>query len=432
MTWPSTLEGWLAHCERLHPKEIEMTLGRVRAVKERLAIAFAAPVIAVAGTNGKGSTCAMLESIALQAGYRVGLYSKPHLVHFEERCRVDGRSVAADKLLPHFQAVEAARGDVPLTWFEFTLLVIARLLASVPLDLVILEVGMGGRLDAVNAFDNDCAVITSIALDHVEWLGPDREAIGREKAGIARAGKPMVVSDPEPPRSVFEEAERVGADLRVIGRDFRIADAEPLQWTWIGRAQRWNALGHPALRGANQLLNAAGVLAAFEALRERLPLSAQAVREGLALVELPGRFQIVPGQPTLVLDVAHNPHAVATLAANLDRMGYYPRTRAVFGAMRDKDIDEVLLRMVPLVDHWHVTDLPTPRAASAAFIANRVAALAPGRPVGVTCHATPAEALDAALEASDPTDRIVVFGSFYTVGGVLASGRPRLRAPHLG
>jgi dihydrofolate synthase/folylpolyglutamate synthase len=432
MTWPSTLEGWLAHCERLHPKEIEMTLGRVRAVKERLAIAFAAPVIAVAGTNGKGSTCAMLESIALQAGYRVGLYSKPHLVHFEERCRVDGRSVAADKLLPHFQAVEAARGDVPLTWFEFTLLVIARLLASVPLDLVILEVGMGGRLDAVNAFDNDCAVITSIALDHVEWLGPDREAIGREKAGIARAGKPMVVSDPEPPRSVFEEAERVGADLRVIGRDFRIADAEPLQWTWIGRAQRWNALGHPALRGANQLLNAAGVLAAFEALRERLPLSAQAVREGLALVELPGRFQIVPGQPTLVLDVAHNPHAVATLAANLDRMGYYPRTRAVFGAMRDKDIDEVLLRMVPLVDHWHVTDLPTPRAASAAFIANRVAVLAAGRPVGVTCHATPAEALDAALEASDPTDRIVVFGSFYTVGGVLASGRPRLRAPHLG
>ena len=409
-----------------------MTLGRVRAVKERLAIAFAAPVIAVAGTNGKGSTCAMLESIALQAGYRVGLYSKPHLVHFEERCRVDGRSVAADKLLPHFQAVEAARGDVPLTWFEFTLLVIARLLASVPLDLVILEVGMGGRLDAVNAFDNDCAVITSIALDHVEWLGPDREAIGREKAGIARAGKPMVVSDPEPPRSVFEEAERVGADLRVIGRDFRIADAEPLQWTWIGRAQRWNALGHPALRGANQLLNAAGVLAAFEALRERLPLSAQAVRQGLALVELPGRFQIVPGQPTLVLDVAHNPHAVATLAANLDRMGYYPRTRAVFGAMRDKDIDEVLLRMVPLVDHWHVTDLPTPRAASAAFIADRVAALAAGRPVGVTCHATPAEALDAALEASDPTDRIVVFGSFYTVGGVLASGRPRLRAPHLG
>jgi len=433
MGLPTTLDEWLARCERLHPKEIELGLGRVRTVKERLQVAFDCPVIVVAGTNGKGSTCAMLESIALRAGYRVGLYSKPHLVHFEERCRIDGRMATADELVPQFEAVEAARGDVPLTWFEFTLLVIARLLASQPLDLAILEVGMGGRLDAVNVFDGDCAVITSIALDHVEWLGPDRESIGREKAGVMRTGKPVVVSDPEPPHSVLEEALRVGADLRLLGRDFRIAAADPRQWTWAGREQRWHALGHPALRGANQLLNAAGVLAAFEALRERLPLSAQAVREGLALVELPGRFQIVPGQPALILDVAHNPHAVATLAANLDRMGYFPHTRAVFGAMRDKDVDEVLRRMAPLVDHWHFTDLPTPRAASAAVLATRHAALGlagPG-PVGVSVHATPSAALDAALEASDPADRIVVFGSFYTVGGVLANGLPRLRAPHL-
>jgi len=433
MALPTTLDEWLARCERLHPKEIELGLDRVRTVKERLQIAFACPVIVVAGTNGKGSTCAMLESIALQAGYRVGLYSKPHLVHFEERCRIDGRMAAAAELVPQFEAVEAARGNVPLTWFEFTLLVIARLLASRQLDLAILEVGMGGRLDAVNAFDNDCAVITSIALDHVEWLGPDRESIGREKAGVMRARKPVVVSDPEPPRSLLDGGARIGADLRLIGRDFRIVAADPRQWTWAGREQRWHALGHPALRGANQLLNAAGVLAAFEALRERLPLSAQAVREGLALVDLPGRFQIVPGQPTLILDVAHNPHAVATLAANLDRMGYFPRSRAVFGAMRDKDLDEVLRRMAPLVDHWHFTDLPTSRAATAAELVARHAALGIAGPgtVGVTAHPTPGAALDAALEASDPTDRIVVFGSFYTVGGVLASGRPRLRAPHL-
>jgi dihydrofolate synthase/folylpolyglutamate synthase len=433
MTLPTTLEGWLAHAERLHPKQIELTLERMRSVRDRLGIAFRAPVLVVAGTNGKGSTCAMLESIALRAGYRVGLYSKPHLVHFEERCRIDGQPVVDRQLLPHFAAVEGARGEVTLTWFEFTLLAIARLLAAQPLDLVILEVGMGGRFDAVNVFDNDGAVITSIALDHTEFLGPDRESIGREKAGVMRPGRPVVVSDPEPPRSVLDEAARVGADLRLIGRDFRIADVGPLQWTWIGRETRWAALGHPALRGANQLLNAAGVLALYEALRERLPLSAQAVRQGLALVELRGRFQIVAGQPTLVLDVAHNPHAVATLAANLDRMGFYPRTRAVFGAMRDKDLDEVLLRMAPLVDDWHFTDLPTPRAARATDLAARHAALAlrgPG-PVAVHVHAGPAQALDAALEAADPTDRIVVFGSFYTVGGVLASGRPRLQAPHL-
>src|SRR6187397_182752 len=187
------LDDWLAHCERLHPKTIELTLDRVAGVKARLGIAFAAPTIVVAGTNGKGSTCAMMESIALHAGYRVGLYSKPHLVHFEERCRVAGRMVAAADLLPHFAAVEAARGDVSLTYFEFTLLAIARLLAGLTLDLVILEVGMGGRLDAVNAFDNDCAVITSVDVDHVEYLGPDREAIGREKAGVMRAGRPVIV-----------------------------------------------------------------------------------------------------------------------------------------------------------------------------------------------------------------------------------------------
>jgi dihydrofolate synthase/folylpolyglutamate synthase len=428
---PTTLADWLARCERLHPKEIDMTLARVRLVKERLGLAFTMPVIAVAGTNGKGSTCAMLEAIALQAGYRVGLYSKPHLVHFEERCRINGQMVEAASLLPHFEAVEAARGETSLTYFEFTTLAIFRLLAQAPLDLVILEVGMGGRLDAVNAFDADCAIITSIDIDHAEYLGPDRETIAIEKAGIMRAGKPVIVSDPMAPQSLSDQAREKGADLWLFGRDFNFS-GDKQQWSWAGRNKRFNAMAYPALRGANQLLNAAGVLAAFEALRERLPISAQAVRSGFALVELPGRFQVIAGQPTLVLDVAHNPHAVATLAQNLDQMGFFPRTHAVFGAMADKDIAAILTRMAPLVDHWHFTDLPLPRAARAEELAalyGRLALKGPG-PVTLATHAQPRQALDAALEAADPADRIVVFGSFLTVGGVLQDGVPRLTGKH--
>jgi dihydrofolate synthase/folylpolyglutamate synthase len=375
----------------------------------------------------------MIEAIALQAGYRVGLYAKPHLVHFEERCRVNGRTVTAEELLQHFEAVEAARREITLSIFEFTTLAIARLLSQAPLDLIILEVGLGGRFDAVNAFDADCAVITSIDLDHMEFLGPDRESIGREKAGIMRAGKPVIVSDPMPPGSVIAQAERVGADLWLFGRDFNYA-GDRQQWNWAGRERRYNGLAYPALRGVNQLLNAAGALAALEAMRAVLPITAQAVRNGFALVELPGRFQIVAGQPTLVLDVAHNPHSVAALAQNLDQMGFYPRTHAVFGAMRDKDVAAIIARMAPLVDAWHFTDLPLPRAARAQELADIHAAVdtkAPG-PVSVQCHANPQAALAAALAAADPADRIVVFGSFYTVGGVLKDGVPRLGARHVG
>ncbi|HEY4067977.1 MAG TPA: bifunctional tetrahydrofolate synthase/dihydrofolate synthase [Burkholderiaceae bacterium] len=431
MTLPTTLADWLARCERLHPKEIDMTLARVRLVKERLGLEFTVPVIAVAGTNGKGSTCAMLEAIALQAGYRVGLYSKPHLVHFEERCRVNGQMVDEAALLPHFEAVEAARGETSLTYFEFTTLAIFRLLSQAPLDLVILEVGMGGRLDAVNAFDADCAIITSIDIDHAEYLGPDRETIAIEKAGIMRKGKPAIVSDPMAPKSLATHAAEVGADLWLLGRDFNV-EGDQQQWRWAGRHKRFNAMAYPALRGANQLLNAAGALAAFEALRDRLPISAQAVRSGFALVELPGRFQVVAGQPTLVLDVAHNPHAIAALAQNLDQMGFFPRTHAVFGVMADKDIAAILTRMAPLVDDWHFTDLPLARAAAALDLAAAYTRLAPKGPGPVTLatHAQPRDAMAAALEAADPADRIVVFGSFLTVGGVLQDGVPRLTGKH--
>ena len=446
----NTLSEWLAHCERQHPQGIsgiELGLDRVRRVAHRMELAMPCPVITVAGTNGKGSTCAMLEAIYSEAGYRTGVYTSPHLVHFEERCRVGRESVSADALLPAFSEVERARlgdggsgeaGVVLLTYFEFTTLAILRTLSESGIDVAILEIGLGGRLDAVNIIDPDCSVITSIALDHMALLGPDREAIGYEKAGIMRTGRPVVVSDPVPPQSVLDRALEVGARLWRIGKDFHFA-GDQQQWGWAMHpshgGRKYSGLAYPALRGANQLVNASGVLAAVETLRDRLPVTAQAVRNGLALVELPGRFQIVPGQPTLVLDVAHNPHSVAALAENLDAMGFYPTTHAVFGAMADKDLPSMLGRIAPLIDQWHLTDLPLPRASTAQALAVQIQALekpqtgAAGRVSG--CHASPIEALRAAVAAADPADRIVVFGSFYTVGGVLQDGVPRLSAKHL-
>jgi dihydrofolate synthase/folylpolyglutamate synthase len=425
-----TLQDWLAHCEQLHPKTIELGLDRVRAVADRMKLRFACPVITVAGTNGKGSTCAMLEAILEQAGYRSGVYTSPHLVHFEERCRIHGEIVKTSELIAHFDRVELARGEISLTYFEFTTLAILSLMAQANLDIAILEVGLGGRLDAVNIIDTDCAIITSIDLDHTELLGDNRESIGYEKAGIMRTGKPVIVSDPMPPQSVIDRATEIDAQLWRFGHDFNFS-GDRQQWAWAGRGRRYSGLAYPSLRGANQLVNASGVLAALEALRQRIPVTAQAVRNGLAMVELPGRFQIVPGQPALVLDVSHNPHSVAALAANLDAMGYFPTTHAVFGAMADKDLGPMLARVAPLVDRWYFTDLPTPRAASAQALLSGWRALAGRRDVPASVHPSPREALRAAIASADPADRIVVFGSFYTVGGVLQDGIPRLDAKHL-
>ena len=438
---PTTLPEWLAHAERLHPVTIDMGLERVQRVAQRMNLALSCPVITVAGTNGKGSTCAMLEAVYTQSGYRTGVYTSPHLVHFEERCRIAGEPVATDDLLPAFAEVEEARkgqgGDeaISLSYFEFTTLAILRTLSRAGLDVAILEVGLGGRLDAVNIIDTDCAVITCIALDHMALLGNDREAIGYEKAGIMRTGRPVVVSDPVPPQSVLDRALEIGADLWRIGKDFHFA-GDQQQWGWAMHpshgGRRYAGLAYPALRGANQLVNASGVLGAVEALRSKLPVTAQAVRNGLALVELPGRFQIVPGTPTLVLDVAHNPHSVAALTENLDAMGYYPTTHAVFGAMADKDLGAMLERIAPLIDRWHLTDLPLPRASTAAALAETLKVHpATAKSTVAGCHANPMEALQAAVSHADPADRIVVFGSFFTVGGVLQDGVPRLSAKHL-
>ena len=429
-----TLADWLAYCEQLHPKAIDMGLERVRAVADRMALQLSCPVITVAGTNGKGSTCAMLESILRQAGYRTGVYTSPHLVRFEERLRLLGDTVDASELIASFSCVARARSlnddEISLTYFEFSTLAILDVMARSNLDVAILEVGLGGRLDAVNIIDADCAVITSIDLDHMELLGSTREAIGFEKAGIMRSGRPVVVSDPMPPQSVLVRAQELGADLWRFGVDFNVS-GDKQQWAWAGRGRRYAGLAYPALRGANQLVNAAGVLAALTAMRDKLPVTAQAVRNGLAFVELPGRFQIIPGQPNLVLDVAHNPHAVAALAANLDAMGFFPTTHAVFGAMADKDLAAMLASVNPLIDKWYFTDLPTPRAASAAGLQAQWQAQNTRQDVTSAVFKTPMLALQSAIDAADPADRIIVFGSFYTVGGVLQNGIPRLLAKHL-
>ena len=437
---PQSLDQWLAHCERLHPKSIEMGLDRVRTVMLRMnggrGIVPPCPLITVAGTNGKGSTCAMLESIYRHAGYRTALYTSPHLVRFEERAQVRGEPVEAVALAAAFAEVERARlGEggqpvVSLSYFEFSTLAIVQTLVAAQPEVLVLEIGMGGRLDAVNLWDADCAIITSIDLDHMEFLGPDRETIGLEKAGVMRSGRPVVVSDPLPPTSVLERARTLGAEVRRIGVDFQFS-GDRQQWSWSGRSKRYSGLAYPALRGANQLQNAAGALAAIEALHPRLPVTAQAVRNGLALVQWPGRFQIVPGQPVLVLDVAHNPHSVAALVQNLDAQGYFPRTHAVFGAMADKDLAPMLERAGALVEHWYFTDLPGPRAAKAVDLQARWQALAPRPGSSASTHADALAALAAARAAADPADRIVVFGSFLTVGAVLEHGVPRLAAPHL-
>ena len=425
-----TLSDWLAHCEKLHPLAIEMGLGRLRLVAERMQLALKVPVITVAGTNGKGSTCAMLEAIYLQAGYKTGVYTSPHLVQFEERCRLQGESPPAAQFASAFEQVEQARGEISLTYFEFSTLAILKMMAQAELDVVILEVGLGGRLDAVNLIDAECAIITSIDLDHTALLGNDRETIGLEKAGIMRAGKSVVLSDPVPPGSIIQHAKDLGADLWLMGQDFNFS-GDQLQWSWAGRGRRYSGLAYPALRGANQLLNASGVLAALEIMRPQLPVTAQAIRNGLAMVALTGRFQIVPGEPILVLDVAHNPHSVAALAANLDAMGFYPCTHAVFGAMADKDLPSMLKKVLPMVDAWYFTDLPLPRATTAAQLQDHWQQMNTRQDVKASQHGSPQKALEAAITAAGPTDRILVFGSFYTVGGVLQSGIPKLHAKHL-
>lgn len=420
MTPARSLEQWLEHIERIHPKTIELGLERVGRVRDALGAASSAALLTVTGTNGKGSTCAMLEAMLLAAGYRVGLYTSPHLIRYNERVRLNGVPVDDERLCRAFEAVEGARGEIQLTYFEFGTLAAWKIFCSEPLDAIILEVGLGGRLDAVNVFDCDCAILTGVGIDHTDYLGDSRESIGAEKAGIFRRGKPAIVADRDPPRSVLVHAEAVGADLRLIGRDFGYA-SDRNQWTFWGTGARRAGLAYPALRGVFQLANASAAIAALDELRPRLPVGTQDIRNGLAAIELPGRFQVLPGRPAIVLDVAHNPQAAAVLAENLGDMGFFPETFAVVGMLRDKDIAGVCSAVRNRVSAWFAADLSGPRGASAAMLADAIRGA--GGVAEVLQFATPAEAYFAARGRASENDRIVVFGSFLTVAEVMQAIR---------
>jgi dihydrofolate synthase/folylpolyglutamate synthase len=411
---PRSLSDWLGYIEKQHPSAIALGLERVAEVLRRLNAGLDCPVITVGGTNGKGSTCAMLESILRAAGYRTGLYTSPHLLRYNERVRIAGVEADDALLCEGFAAVEAARGDVPLTYFEFGTLAALWVFEEKKIEAAILEVGLGGRLDAVNVADADCAVLTSVAIDHVDYLGGTREQIGREKAGIFRPGRPAVVADPDPPSSVLNSR----AELLLINRDFGYT-AEPAQWAYWGPAGRRGGLAHPALRGAMQLRNAAAALCALDTLRARLPLAMQEVRRGLAEVALPGRFEVLPGRPQVILDVAHNVEAAQALERNLAASGFAAETIAVCGMLRDKDLGGVVGALAPRITRWHLASLHGPRAAAAADLAAQLAALGVENS-SIHQHASPAQAFAAARGAANENDKIVVFGSFLTVGEVKA------------
>lgn len=399
-----------------------MALGleRVREVWERMGVPPPRLVITVGGTNGKGSTCAMIERILLESGYRVGVYSSPHLVRYNERVRVQGEDASDEALARSFEKVEAARAGTPLTYFEFGTLGAFAIFAESNLDAVVLEVGLGGRLDAVNLLDADVAVVVSVDLDHQAYLGDTREKIGFEKAGIFRAGRPALFGDRDPPASLVEHAKAIGAPLQVLGREFGF-EATERQWDFIGRKGAKRALPFPALRGGWQLKNASVALAALDEIAERLPVSLGEVKRGLALVHIPGRLQVLPGRPAIVLDVAHNPHAARALADGLLAMGFFEKTTAVFAMMGDKDIGGVIDAMKGRVDRWHVAAVPEPRAASAARLAEELAKR--GYAEQTRTFASVAAALDAARRESGPNDRILVFGTFPAVGEALRTLR---------
>lgn len=419
MQLPETLEGWLSLLEARHGQTIQLGLDRVRKVRDALNLPQTCPVFTVGGTNGKGSTCALLESVLLAAGYRVGLYTSPHLIRYNERVRIDGRELEDQILVDAFAEVERARGETPLTYFEHGTLAAWVAFCRAGLDAIIFEVGLGGRLDAVNVFEPDCAIVTSVALDHMEFLGNDRETIGFEKAGIFRPGKPAICSDPLPPASLLAHAEAIDAKLLVSGRDFGFA-GDQQQWAfWLAGGARRGGLAYPALRGTNQLLNASAVMAACESVRDILPVPMQAIRQGFMLVELPGRFQVLPGRPSVILDVAHNPQAAGVLNENLASMGFFPETWAVIGMLADKDVLGVIRLLRDRVDHWLVATLPGPRGLSAERLAGilREASVS----VDISEFDSPSAAYQAARSRAAESDRIVVFGSFLTVADVLAA-----------
>jgi dihydrofolate synthase/folylpolyglutamate synthase len=418
---PNDLAGWLKHIEALHPKSIAMGLDRINKVRHRLNLNPEFPVIIVGGTNGKGSTCAMLERIYHEAGYRVACYTSPHLLRYNERVRVACQEASDEALSAAFSAVEAARHGVDqqsisLTYFEFGTLAAMWHFMRTDVDVAILEVGLGGRLDAVNIFDPACAIVTSIDLDHMDFLGNSRESIGYEKAGIFRAGIPAICGDPNPPNSLVDHAAKIGADFKQIQHDFDFTSSGD-HWLYRGIAVEIADLPVPALTGSFQLYNAVCVMAAIEVLQAQLPVTMEQVTAGLRAVRLPGRFQHCLSAPEVILDVAHNPHAAVALVQNLRQLPGRGRTLAVFAMLADKDIAGVIDVLHPEIDVWYLADIQHPRGATAQQLARLIHQAVPGCKVHM--YTDVSEAYRQACFDAGENDRIIVFGSFFTVADVM-------------
>jgi dihydrofolate synthase/folylpolyglutamate synthase len=407
------LDSWLRWQETLHPAEIELGLDRIRLVRDRMdGPGLDAPVITVAGTNGKGTCVAVTEALAMADGRRVAAYTSPHLFRYNERIRVNGSPVDDDRLVAAFEAVDAARGDAPLTYFEFGTLAAIRIFGEAEVDLIVLEVGLGGRLDAVNVVDPDVAVITSVGLDHTEWLGDDRETIGAEKAGILRKGIPLVLGDPDPPDSVLRHAGECGAAVDAIGADWSVSEHHS-GWSISDAGRETGPLPHGPLSGV-LIRNAACAIRAYgHATGGRVP-GAPTLARALSGLILPGRMQRLHGG--WLVDLAHNPDGAVALAEELRRSPVEGRTLAVFGMLADKDIDAVASVMVPVIDHWFVAELDSDRGERASSLRGRLVSAGAG---GVSCHSTVARACAAAGAAAGPDDRIVAFGSFHVAGPTL-------------
>ena len=411
---PATLEQWLAHIEQQHPQPIAMGLERVREVAARIGLGRPGKrCIVVGGTNGKGSTVAFIESIARAAGWKVGAYTSPHLLAYNERVRIDGADVDDATLVAGFNAVEDARGDTALTYFEYGTLCTLWAFQQAGLDLAVLEVGLGGRLDAVNIVDADVAVITTVDIDHADWLGGEREAIGEEKAGIIRGWKPVILGEIDPPSSVLRRAYVLGANALRFGSDFFAEVIDVERWRWRDVSFRVE-LPQPALWAPIQRNNAATAIAALRALDRPVPRAAWA--QGVAEARVAGRLQrFVRDGVEVLVDVGHNPQAAAALAAALKANPATGRTLAVYAALADKDAAGVAAALQARIDRWHLAGLDGPRGQSAAQLRERLA----GTAASATLSATVEQALASVLEQARRGDRVLVFGSFHTVAEAL-------------
>ena len=410
----STLAEWLSWQETLHPSKIDMDLDRVRYVADVMELRRPASVtVTVAGTNGKGSSVAFLTAILHEAGYRVGTYTSPHVFRYNERVVIDGQPAADGLLCDAFRRIDAARGDTTLTYFEFGTLAALDVFQSSGLDVAVLEVGLGGRLDAVNVVDADCALITGIGIDHVAWLGEDREQIGAEKAAIFRSNRPAVCGDARPPASLLAAALEIEAKLFVRGKDFDAVLREG-DWDWKAEQGEWPALPKPALPGSFQIDNAAAVLMTLDCLRDVLPVPRAAIDAGLQNVSLPGRLQICEGSVQRIFDVAHNPQAAAAVADYLASQGRKGTTRVVLGMLADKDVAGVFAALKDQVDKWYLGSVQDERGLEARELARRAA-------LDASCFESLPAAYRQALAEAMPGDRIVVTGSFVGVAQVLAT-----------